>query len=362
MVLDHARDFYVGFGDPTDMATTTPALVLTRWVTHYCAPGFVFLAGVSVFLQGGGRSTPELRRFLLTRGLWLVFLELTVVHFGWTPEPFYRFTMLQVIWVIGWSMVLLVPITLLPARAVLAIGLAGVALHNLLDPITADAMEGPGRVLWAVLHDPTHFEPAEGHHVMVGYALLPWLSVMCVGYGLGEIWTRPTAERRRLLLGLGGLTTLAFVLVRAVNQYGDPEPWAEQPSPIMTVLSFLNCTKYPPSLDYILMTLGPILCLLALFESEKTPEPVARVLEVFGRVPLFFYVAHIWLLRPVGIASAIATLGLDGMIENEGAPGWPLWAGYVAWLTALLVLYPACRWFGAYKRQHQAERWWLRYL
>lgn len=366
MVLDHARDFYVGFGlDPTDLATTTPFLFFTRWVTHFCAPGFVLLAGVSAFLQGQAKPGAALRQFLLTRGLWLVFLEITVVRFGWVPEPFYRFTMLQVIWVIGCSMVLLAPLTFLPARAVLALGVAGVALHGLLDPIDADAMDGPARFLWAVLHDPSTFEPADGHVVRVGYALIPWFSVMAVGYGLGEIWTTGDDKLRRTrLVALGTATIVAFVVVRAINQYGDPVPWAVQPSAIMTVVAFLNCEKYPPSLDYLLMTLGPILLLLAALERERVPAILARVLEVYGRVPLFFYVAHIYLLRPIGIACALGRFGWSAIDPevHDGTPEWPLYTAYIAWLAALVVLYPACRWFGDLKRRRSAELWWLRYL
>ena len=366
MVLDHARDFYVGFGlDPTDLATTTPILFFTRWVTHFCAPGFVMLAGVSAFLQGQAKAGPELRRFLLSRGLWLVVLEVTVVRFGWVPEPFYRFTMLQVIWVIGWSMVLLAPLTFLPARGVLALGVAGVALHGLLDPIDADGMAAPWSFFWAVLHDPTGFEPAPGHFVRVGYALIPWLSVMAVGYGLGEIWTDGDAKRRRgRLLALGTAATLAFVVVRAVNHYGDPVPWTAEGSPVMTLIAFLNCEKYPPSLDYLLMTLGPILVLLSLLERERVPAIVARVLEVYGRVPLFFYVAHIYLLRPIGIACAIGRFGWSAIDPevHDGTPEWPLYSAYIAWLAALVILYPACVWFGDLKRRRAGELWWLRYL
>jgi uncharacterized membrane protein len=262
-------------------------------------------------------------------------------------------------------MVLLAPLTFLPARAVLALGVSVVALHGLLDPIDADAMHGPARFLWAVLHDPTTFEPAEGHVVRVGYALIPWLSVMAVGYGLGELWTdRDGTRRRGRLLALGAATTLAFVFVRALNGYGDPEPWSAQPSAIMTVVAFLNCEKYPPSLDYRLMTLGPILLVLALLERERVPTVVARVLEVYGRVPLFFYVAHIYLLRPIGIACALGRFGWSAIDPDihDGTPEWPLPAAYVAWLAALVILYPACVWFGDLKKRRQAELWWLRYL
>lgn len=365
MVLDHARDFYVGFRlDPTDLATTTPILFFTRWVTHFCAPGFILLAGVSAHLQGKGDPGPALRAFLLKRGLWLVLLEITVIRFGWIPEPFYRFTLLQVIWVIGCSMMLLAPLTYLPSRAVLALGVAGIALHNLLDPIQANDLSGPTRVLWAMLHDPTMFEPADGHMVQVGYALLPWFSVMALGYGLGEIWRdADRARRQRRLYALGAAVTLAFVLVRAVNRYGDPEPWSPQSSPLMTVIAFLNCGKYPPSLDYLLMTLGPILVLLAALDHPSLPARVARVLEVYGRVPLFFYIAHVYLLRPVGIAFAYGRFGMDAFDfeAHDATPEWPLYSAYVAWLAALIILYPACVWFGALKRR-RTDLWWLRYL
>lgn len=371
MVLDHARDFFVGFGvDPTDLSTTTPVLFFTRWVTHFCAPGFVLLAGVSAYLSGRrggapGRPGPELRRFLVTRGLWLVVLELTVVRFGWIPEPLYRFTLLQVIWVLGWSMVLLSPLTLLPPRAVLALGVAGVAAHGLLDPIEADGLSAPWRFVWSVLHDPATFEPAPGHVVRVGYVLVPWLSVMCVGYGLGEIWAEADgAARRRRLLALGAAVTLLFLLLRGVNGYGDPEPWRPQPSAVMSVVAFLNTEKYPPSLDYLAMTLGPILVLLAVLERSDLPPRAARVLEVFGRVPLFFYVTHLYLLRPIGIACALGRFGWAAVdpAQHDGSPEWPLYTAYIAWLAALVLLYPACRWFGELKRRHARERWWLRYL
>jgi uncharacterized membrane protein len=365
MVLDHARDFYVGFGvDPTDLATTTPTLFFTRWITHFCAPGFVLLAGVSAFLSGQAKPT-ELRGFLLSRGLWLMFLELTVVRFGWVPEPFYRFTMLQVIWVLGLSMVLLAPLTLLPPRVVLALGVAGVVSHGLLAPIDADAMAGPSRLLFSVLEDPATFEPLPGHIVRINYALLPWLSVMAVGYGLGWIWTDgDAAQRRARLIGLGALTCLAFIVVRAMNGYGDPEPWHPQPSLAMTAISFLNCEKYPPSLDYLAMTLGPILMMLALLEHPRLPARIAAVLEVYGRVPLFFYVAHLYLLRPIGIACALGRFGWSAIDPevHDGTPEWPLYAAYVAWLAALLLLYPACRWFGELKRRRSSELPWLRYL
>lgn len=370
MVLDHARDFYMGFGvDPTDLDTTTPILFFTRWITHFCAPGFVLLAGISAFLQGRSKPAPQLRYFLITRGLWLVFLELTVVRFGWIPEPFYRFTLLQVIWVIGLSMLALAPLTFLPSRAVLALGALGILSHNLLDGIDAETLSGPQRLVWSVLHDPATFEPASGHVVRIAYSLLPWLSVMCLGYGLGELFVLDEGERRPRLAGLGLCTMLAFVVVRGLDGYGDPHPWAQAPDAGLTrnVMAFLDCEKYPPSLDYLLMTLGPIFLLLALFASpgfEARFARFARWLEVYGRVPLFFYVAHLYLLRPIGIACALGRFGWSAVDPevHDGSPEWPLYAAYLAWLAALVVLHPACAWFGDLKRRRSGAWPWLRYL
>lgn len=366
MVLDHARDFYFGFGvDPTDLEETTPILFFTRWATHFCAPGFILLAGASAYLYGRKRTPRERAWFLLTRGLWLVVLEVTIVRFGWIPEPTYRFTMLQVIWAIGCSMVLLAPLSMLPARALVAFGAAMVVLHNALDPIEASSF-GDARFFWAVLHERALFEPFEGHLVRVGYPLIPWVGVMALGFGLGELYTKEAAVRRRVTLWLGVAVTLAFVLVRAINVYGDPEPWSAQRDPLFTVLSFLNCEKYPPSLAYLLMTLGPILLALAALERWKVPELALRPLEIYGRVPLFFYVAHVYLLRWPGIGLAYARWGMDAFAPppegHAGAPEWPLWSAYLAWIVALAILLPVCRWYGAMKERRAKTSWWVSYV
>jgi uncharacterized membrane protein len=355
MVLDHARDFYNGFGvDPTDMATTTPVLFFTRWVTHFCAPGFVLLAGASAYLYGRKRTSRERAWFLLSRGLWLIVLEVTIIRFGWIPDPTYRFTMLQVFWAIGASMVLLAPLSMLPPKALAIGGFAMVALHNTLDPIETHSF------VWAILHQRDAFEPIDGHMIRVSYPLIPWVGVMALGFGLGELYTRPVEERRRWALGLGIAITVFFVVLRATNVYGDPSPWLEQRDATYTLLSFLDCTKYPPSLLYLAMTLGPTLIVLAALEYLRVPEWILRPLEIYGRVPLFFYVAHIYLLRVPGLAFAYARWG-DGIIEHMGSPEWPLVWSYVAWALALAVLLPLCLFYGRWK-ERRARAWWISYV
>jgi uncharacterized membrane protein len=365
MVLDHARDFFFGFDpDPTDLATTTPILFATRWVTHFCAPGFVLLAGTAAYLYGRANGAAALRRFLFTRGLWLVLLEVTVVRLGWAPDPLYRFTLLQVIWAIGWSMVLLALPSALPPRVLAAAGLAIAVLHNLLDPIDADSLGGGWSFAWSVLHESNGFEPIEGHYVVVGYPIVPWVGVMALGMGLGEIFTRPPEVRRRATLVLGLATIAAFAIVRGLNVYGDPVPWSVQRTALFTIASFLDCEKYPPSLAYLLMTLGPLLVLLSVFERVRPPEILRRPLETFGRVPLFFYVAHLFLLRAAGIFSAYLRFGVEGFDPegHAGVPGLPLWGAYLAWAIALAALYPACAWYADLKRRRAKDWPWLGYL
>jgi uncharacterized membrane protein len=351
MVLDHTRDFYFGGGvSPTDLHRTWPFLFFTRWITHYCAPGFVLLAGASAYLYGRKRTPAARRRFLLTRGLWLVVLELTVVHFGWDPEPTYSFLLLQVIWAIGWSMVLLAPLSSLSPRALVIVGAAMVALHGLLDPIHVE--HGIGRFLWSIVHEQHGFSPREGMRVLVAYPLVPWVGVMAMGFGLGELYTRDASERRRTLIGTGVSAIALFVLLRGLNRYGDPEPWTPQASATFTLMSFLNCVKYPPSLDYLLMTLGPIVLLLVAFERLALPPIVTRVLETFGRVPMFFYVAHLYVLSLSSRAIAFAT---------GDEPHGSLYAVYAVWIAVLALLYVPSTRFAAFKERRR-DAWWVSYV
>jgi len=361
MVLDHARDFFVGVGPgPTDLATTTVPLFLTRWVTHFCAPVFVLLAGVSAQLYAHKRGLPAARRFLLTRGLWLVLLELTIVRFAWIPDPFYHFVLLQVIWVLGWSMVVLAGLSYLPRSAVLVVGAVIVLGHNALDRFDRGNF-GQLEPVWNLLHERAMLT-FSGRRVFVSYPVLPWLGVAALGFGLGGWYQKPAPERQRLLLRCGALAALGFVLLRAVNIYGDPHPWSAQArGSVFTVLSFLNTQKYPPSLAYLLMTLGPALVVLALL--ERVPARSWQPIVTFGRVPLFFYVAHLYLLRFTAAPLAFARWGPSAFKPppgHAGSPGLPLWTAYLALILAILLLYPACRWFARKKAESRSP--WLSYL
>lgn len=369
MALDHVRDFFTNARfDPLDLAHTTPALFFTRWITHFCAPTIVLLAGAGGYLYGRrGRSRGEVAQFLVTRGLWLVVLELTVVRFGWFYNFTYDLAAGQVIWAIGWAMVLLAGISyVLPARAVGVVGVVIVLGHNLLDPLVP-AQFGPLAWLWMVLHEGGMLPLGPGHLFMVLYPFLPWLGVMCAGYALGEVLTLPPARRQRLLLRLGLGITVAFVVVGLINRYGDSIPWTFQRTPLLTVLSFLDTEKYPPALQYVLMTIGPALLALALLE-RVADGPVKRFFLTFGQVPLFYYMLHLILIH--GLALVIAWFsGFEvGFLFRSQPPGMgvpPTWGFglpvvYLIWAGVILALYPCCRWFAGVKARNDA--WWLKYL
>jgi uncharacterized membrane protein len=364
MALDHLREYLGPRGDPEDLATATPALFLTRWVTHFCAPAFVFLAGAGAYLRGARLSRrTDLARFLLTRGLLLVVLEFTLVHWVGTFSFDYRSVVAQVIWAIGASMVLLSGLVFLPARAVGLVGVAILAGHNLFDGVRGADL-GPAGWLWDVLHTRRPFKPLPGHGVFLAYPLLPWFGVMAAGYGFGPLLGGEPARRRARLLALGTGLTLAFVLLRAVNGYGDNRPWSAEGGGLLTALSFLNCQKYPPSLLFVLMTLGP--CVIALALADWLPGAVARPLTVFGRVPLFYYVLHIALIEAVAVGLALATYGrADFLIGSVPGPppegyGYGLPVLYLLWAGCVAALYPACLWFAGVKRRHPRE--WLSYF
>jgi len=372
MVLDHVRDFLhidaLEF-DPLDPARTTPLLFLTRWITHFCAPTFVFLAGASARLQGlRGRRAGELSRFLLTRGAWLVVLEFTVVSFGWSFSPHYL-VFLQVIWAIGCSMALLGLLVWVPAGALLALGVLIIALHNLLDPLPPEAL-GAYANAWSALHVPRLWMHDGAPWALLAYPVLPWFGVMLFGYGLGGVFLRPAPQRDRLLLALGLSLTAAFVLLRLIDRYGDPQPWAVQPLAIQTVMAFLSPQKYPPSLLYVCMTLGPVLALIPFIERWR--GPAARFLRVFGAVPLLAYVLHLYLAHAVSIILRFATgqsragqfdwmrALLTPERQQMHGSGFALWVVYAAWIAIVLAIYPACRAYAHLKqRRHD---WWLSYL
>lgn len=364
MVLDHARD-YLGGGtmDPRDVHD--PALFLTRWITHFCAPIFVLLAGVSAFLYGSrGRTQGEISRFLLTRGFWMILIEVTVVRFAWTFNLDYSFVFFQVIWVIGCAMIALAALIHLPRWAIATFALTLIAGHNLLDGIGAISF-GALSWLWVLAHAPGAIETTGSGQLLVLYQWLPWIGVMAAGYALGPVFMLSEERRRRTLLTIGVAVVAAFIVLRASNLYGDPRPWAPQGTWFATLLSFINCEKYPPSLLYLAMTLGPGLIVAGWFTQAR--GWLSRAIVTIGRVPFLFYIAHIFVVHAFAVVVASVAFGGSQWLfvgmpvfgKPEGY-GLSLTGIYVSWIAALLVLYPLCRWFGAIKQRR--KDWWLSYL
>ncbi|MDQ8755333.1 heparan-alpha-glucosaminide N-acetyltransferase domain-containing protein [Sphingosinicella sp. LHD-64] len=369
MVLDHVRHYFHASGfvfDPLDPARSNALLYATRWVTHFCAPTFVFLTGVSAWLQGAnGKTTPTLSGFLLKRGLWLVVLDVTAVSFGWSFSlPYFLF--LQVIWAIGWAMVAMAALVWLPRPVVLAVGIAIVAGHNLLDPLTPQQFGSLGW-LWMFLHEGGMWSAGGAPVAFVGYPVLAWIGVMAIGYGSGPAFL--SAKRDRILLLIGAAMIAAFLMLRAFNFYGDPRPWVEEASWTATIMRFLDVTKYPPSLLFVCATLGPMLLIMPLLERwSGTP---GRVLQVFGAVPLFAYLLHIYLIHLLSIAAhALSGRSTNGLFDflrkaildpaSLSALDLPISATFVAWGVTLVLLYPCCVWWRALKARRRD--WWLSYL
>ncbi len=369
MALDHTRDY---FGDasasPTNLATTTAALFFTRWVTHFCAPTFFLLTGTGAYLSRRRRSVGDLSRFLVTRGLWLIVLELTVARFFWQFNVDYRITLLNVLWALGWAMIVLGLLVRLPVRAVAAIGMVMIATHNLLDGVQT-ASFGALAPLWTLLHSPGFILPGPAHVVFAAYPIIPWVGVTATGYALGAVWDLPTDRRRALLLRLGIGCIAAFLVLRGFNLYGDPAPWAPQARPSLTLISFLNLNKYPPSLLFLLMTLGPVL--LALRALDGRVPRALRSAQIIGKVPMFYYLLHILLLHLVVVVAYLARFGtarpavdsptLDRFPMTQ-LPSWPssLPIVYLVWIGVVLALYPLCRWYAGVKRRSGNP--WLSYL
>ena len=376
MALDHTRDFmtYQRF-PPEDMAHTYRALFLTRFITHYCAPVFAFLAGTGAFLSTRrGKSLQELSRFFVTRGLWLVLLELTVVDFAWGFVPWAHG---GVIWILGWSMVAMALIVRLPMRWITVLGLGMIATHNLLDRINP-ASFGKFYWLWMLLHSPGRIPITDHFSFSVRYVLIPWVGVMAVGFAFGNLLLR--TDRRKWLLTLGISATILFFVLRGMNLYGNgiaglpfgfprsAGPSSVHPTLSLTVISFFNVLKYPPSLDYLLVTLGPSLLLLGLLDGTQAKRGLSRILLVFGRVPLFYYVLHLYLLNVMArlVAFAFRQPIFHGTVIGDLAQrpvgyGHGLPFVYAMWILAVAILYRPCRWFMELRRRHR-DRVWLSYL
>ena len=372
MALDHVRDYVMVAAEQDPMANPNigAALFFTRWITHYCAPTFVFLAGTSAGLMASRKTPSALGGFLLTRGLWLIAIEWFVIATAWTFAPLgiaetngLVVVPMQVIWAIGASMVVLAGAQFLGRRACLLLGVAVVAGHNLLDPRwPATTSLDPSGPLWAALH--SQVAHVVGPFFLVfAYPILPWIGVMLVGYGAAALFERPPSRRDARLAAAGAAAVAAFLVIRALGVYGDPNPWQGQGSAMRTVIDFLNVTKYPPSLDFLLMTLGPsaILCAYA----DRIPEAIKRPFVMFGRVPFAFYVAHLYLIHGISVALGVMQ-GFDArefltiMLFFPKGYGLGLPGVYGVWLLVIVVLYPFCRWVASVKARRRD--WWLSYV
>jgi uncharacterized membrane protein len=365
MALDHVRGYFSNARfDPVDLSQTTAALFLTRWVTHFCAPVFVFLAGTGAYLSLlRGKTKPQLAWFLLTRGLWLMLLEATVVRFGMSFDLKYEGIGLAVIWAIGCSMVVLAGLVFLPTSLVAALGLVVIAGHNALDHLRAADLGALGP-LWAIVHSGEPVPVWGTVKVYPAYPIGPWIGVMAVGYALGAVLRLDRPLRRKLLVAIGVTLIVAFVALRATNAYGDPKPWSQQQTGLFTLFAFINCHKYPPSLLFLLMTLGPAIAALGLLDQEPRPrsDPLARCFITFGRVPLFYYVVHFYLIH--GLARVVGYLRYGSAAASlTRVPddwGYDLPVVYAIWLALVLLLYPICAWYAGVKRRHPGG--WLSYL
>lgn len=374
MALDHVRD-YTNLGylyiDPTNIDTTTPGLFFTRWITHFCAPVFVFLAGTSAFLYGSQKQSKKiLSKFLFTRGLWLIFIELTVVNLAWTFDIGLGLHIFQVIWAIGICMVFLSALIYLHKKLLIAIGLLILLGHNLLDGITAQGSD-LGSILWYMTHQQGAAFYNNGETMLfIAYPFLPWLGIMILGYCFGTLYHKDfkASIRKKWLLYIGLASIITFVILRYTNLYGNLTPWSKEDSFVYTLMSFINATKYPPSLLYALMTLGPAMILLYLIDSIKNMW--TRILVVIGRVPFFYYIIHLYLIHLIGI------IGLLILGENWkeiiftparftsgylATKGFDLWVTYVVWVIVVVVLYPVCKKYMTYKLENK-DKWWLSYL
>ena len=372
MALDHVRDYfhYGAFtNDPANLETTTPILFFTRFITHYCAPVFIFLAGTAAFLYGQKKSSKQLSKFLFTRGIWLIFLEIIVNNLIWWFDINYGFINLQVLWAIGFSMIALSVLIYLPKKILLIIGVVIVVGHNLLDGIVMDGYS-PQALLWYFVHQQKFLPISESRIIFFNYPILTWIGVMALGYCFGQFYRHGfDAEKRKkwlLRLGLGAI--VLFFVLRFINIYGDLYPWGQQKNAVYTILSFFNVTKYPPSLSFLLITLGP--SLLFLYATENLKGRFANFILAYGRVPFFYYFLHMLFIH---FFALLLLLILGGkwqlmILKNEvfmlgelATYGYSLWIVYLIWIGVVLLTYPLCKRYMLYKANNK-DKWWLSYL
>ena len=381
MALDHVRDFFyraiVEGGEelatgPTDLHTTTPALFFTRWITHFCAPIFVFLAGSSAYLLGLKKTKKELSSFLIKRGLWLVVVEIVIITLGWTFNPLYNVVILQVIWAIGISLIILGLLIFLPFKMIFIIGFIIVFGHNILDfPGINKGLKG------SFLSDLLYFSNFAVYHIdkdhlfFIVYAFLPWTGVMLLGYYFGKLF-RPEvniAWRKKILWQMGAGLLVLFILLRFINKYGDPFPWTVQPrGDMFSFLSFININKYPPSLDFLCVTIGGGMLLLSLLEGMK--NRITNFFRIYGRVPMFYYILHFYLLHLIVVIIFFAQGYSNSQIVTPNNPflfrpsdfGFGLLGVYGIWILVVLILFPLCKKYDRYKTKNVSRKWWLSYL
>jgi len=372
MALDHVRDYFhrdAFLYSPTDLTQTSGFLFFTRFITHYCAPVFVFLAGISACLYGTKKSKRELALYLFSRGCWLVFVELFIISLGLTFNLTYPMFNLQVIWAIGISMIALSVMIYMHMNALLLTAVILIAAHNILDQVHITGA-GTSALLWSLLHEDRDF--VFGHFkILVHYPVMPWIGIIALGYYFGSLY-KPgfaAAKRKKILITAGFAAISLFFFLRIFNVYGDSANWHSQKNMLFNVLSFLNVSKYPPSLLYILVTLGPALIILAL--AERPQNALTEKIAVFGRVPFFYYVIHVYLIHLLAVFGAIITgyswsdmiltTRVNRVTELKGY-GFNLSTVYFIWIGLILFLYPFCKMFDRYKRTHQSTQWWLSYV
>jgi len=375
MALDHVRDYFhvsANIDDPLNLDTTTPLLFFTRWITHFCAPIFVLLSGTSIYLQSLRKTKKELSAFLIKRGLWLIFAEFTLVALAWTFLPTLNIIPMQVIWAIGISMVLLGLLIHLPFKVILALGLIIVLGHNLLDIPEQKAGFTPS-LWWDLFHSGFFklYNYAPQHYFMMVYPFVAWTGVMMLGYCMGIFFSPAYSDekRRKVIAGLGLALIALFIILRFINVYGDPYPWATQKTGLLSFFSFMKVQKYPPSLMYLCITIGPALLVLAFVEKIK--NRFTNIMVTFGRTAFFYYILHLYLVHLLSAISffikghtvkeafdSVQNLPFLFVLPGEG---YGLAVVYGVWAFVIIALYPLCRWYDKYKTGHK-EKWWLSYL
>ena len=381
MALDHVRDFFhkvvVEGGEdlatgPTDLATTTPLLFFTRWITHFCAPIFVFLAGTAAFLLSLKKSKKDLSGFLIKRGIWLLIVETVIITFGWTFNPLFNVIILQVIWAIGISLIILGLMVYLPFNVILIIGFIIVFGHNLLDfPAISGALKGGFFPDLLYFSNFSIYNIDSDRIVLIVYAFLPWTGVMLLGYCFGKLF-RPEVNpswRRKVLLQMGAGLIALFILLRVINEYGDPIPWSEHiRGDIFSFLSFININKYPPSLDFLSVTIGGGMLMLVALEGVR--NKLTEIFRIYGRVPMFYYILHFYLIHLLVVIGFYAQGFPNSKIATPNSPflfrpgefGYSLGVVYLIWLFVVIVLYPLCKKYDRYKTANANRKWWLSYL